>query len=246
MRLLVMGCQYAGKTTLAVALSNWMIQAMGLPFVRWHNHFVVPKLDQHLIVESESRGPITLPGKQDEDMNTEADEEQIMALRPSVLEQLQRHNIWRHLHPDMFTTEDDNLMIDAYYADSVYAPLYYGYGAPGTFGDRTKRARAWDYQLLKLAPDTALVLVKAAPDVIRERMRRDPKRRGILREQDVETVLERFQAEYDSSLVSRRFSLDTSDLPVERSLQEFLGWYRGHMSDRDLLRMVAHSGGESR
>ena len=84
------GCQYAGKTTLAVALSNWMIQAMGLPFVRWHNHFVVPKLDQHLIVESESRGPIALPGKQDEDMNTEADEEQIMALRPSVLEQLQR------------------------------------------------------------------------------------------------------------------------------------------------------------
>ena len=83
-----------------------------------------------------------------------------MALRPSVLEQLQRHNIWRHLHPDLFR-DDDTFFINHYYADAVYAPLYYGYGQPGTFSDRSARARAWDTELLERAPDTVLVLVRA-------------------------------------------------------------------------------------
>ena len=53
MRLLIVGCEYAGKTTLAREISNWMIEAMGLRLVRWHNHFVVPRLDEHMIVRAE-------------------------------------------------------------------------------------------------------------------------------------------------------------------------------------------------
>ena len=39
MQLILTGCGYAGKTTLAVEISRWMIREMGVPFVRWHNHF---------------------------------------------------------------------------------------------------------------------------------------------------------------------------------------------------------------
>ena len=53
MQLILTGCGYSGKTTLAVEISRWMIREMGVPFVRWHNHFVVPRLDQHLIVEAD-------------------------------------------------------------------------------------------------------------------------------------------------------------------------------------------------
>ena len=69
-----------------------------------------------------AEGDSTWVGKTEADLNTAADEEQILSLRPSVLEQLQRHNVWRHLHPDMFR-EDDTLFINHYYAEAVDAPL---------------------------------------------------------------------------------------------------------------------------
>lgn len=235
MRLLIVGCEYAGKTTLARGISEWMIDAMGLRLVRWHNHFVVPRLDEHIIVHAEE--DVTPIGKEAEDLNTAEDEEQILSLRPSVLEQLQRHNIWRHLHPDLFR-DDDTLFIDHYYADAVYAPVYYGYGQPGSFSDRTARARAWDAELLERAPDVVLVLVRASADAIKERMRETPRVRGVLKEEDVSHVLEGFDGQYESSLIRRKFDLDTTDASAGVTFQRFLKNLRPHMSDADRRRMT--------
>ena len=238
MQLILTGCGYAGKTTLAVEISRWMIREMGAPFVRWHNHFVVPRLDQHLIVEADP-GSGGLPGKQGVDLNAAEDEEQIMGLRPSVLEQLQRHNVWRHMHPDMFGPREDTLMIDFYYADAVYAPLYYGYGEPDSFSDRRRRAREWDHHLLVQAPDAVLVLVEASPSAIRSRMAADQRTREVLKPQDVETVLQGFRREYDDSLIRRRFALDTTDASPSETIGEFLRSMRPHLTEWDLLRMTA-------
>ncbi len=186
MNLLIIGCEYAGKTTLARGISRWMIEAMGLPYVRWHDHFVVPRLDRHLIVHAGTDA--TTVGKEEANLNTAGDEEQILALRPSVLEQLQRHNVWRHLHPDLFRAED-TLFVNHYYAEAVYAPLYYGYGEPGSFADRRGRARAWDRELLLRAPDIVLVLVECSAEVIRDRMNRSRRPRCILHDQDVDRVI---------------------------------------------------------
>ena len=241
MQLILTGCGYSGKTTLAVEISRWMIREMGVPFVRWHNHFVVPRLDQHLIVEADP-GSGDLPGKQAEDLNVTKDEEQIMALRPSVLEQLQRHNVWRHMHPDTFGPHEDTLTIDFYYADAVYAPLYYGYGEPGSFSDRRRRAREWDHHLLVQAPDAVLVLVEASPSAIRERMAAVQRPREILKPQDVETVLQGFRGEYDDSLLRRRFVLDTTGPSPRETMDEFLRLMRPHLTEWDLLRMTAPKG----
>ena len=159
MRLLLIGCEYTEKQTLAVRISQWMIRTMGVPYVRWHDHFVVPRLDGHMIVRGTDEAPV--PGKDDAYLNTADDEAQILTLRPGVLEQLQRHMIWRHLHPDMYR-DNDVLSINHYYADAVYAPIYHGYGQPGSFSDRLQRAREWDMELLDLAPDTVLVHMEAA------------------------------------------------------------------------------------
>ena len=238
MRLILIGSEYAGKTTLAVEISRWMIRTMGLPYVRWHNHFVVPQLDRHLVVHSEnSDARSIIPGKNDDDLFTD-EEEQLLTLSPRLLEQFQRHMIWRHLHQSAYREENDYLFINWYYADAVYAQIYYGYGESGSFADRRQRAREWDAEILGMAPDTVLALVHAQPDVIRKRMRDHPRSRCVLQDADVDDVLQRFQEEYDQSLIKRRFILDTTHMSREDCLHMFLREIWPHLSQMDRLRMM--------
>ncbi len=234
MRLILIGCEYTGKSTLAGNISRWMIEQMGVPLVRWHDHFVVPRLDRHTIITADDSDATI--GKNEYDLNNDEDEEQIMSLRPNVLEQLQRHNIWRHLHPRLLSA-DDVLFIDFYYAEAVYAPLYYGYGEPGSFADRSERAREWDEELLACAPDMVLVLVTADPSAVAKRMAASPRARGILKEQDIPLVIERFQEEFDASLMERRLTLDTTDATPEQTLTQFVDRFRPHLGERDLQRI---------
>ena len=234
MRLILIGCEYTGKATLAADLSRWMIEKMGVSLVRWHDHFIVPRLDQHTIITAD--GSDAVIGKDEQDLNTDEDEEQIMSLRPNVLEQLQRHNIWRHMHPGLIGA-DDVLFINFYYAEAVYAPLYYGYGAPGSFADRTARAREWDAELLAHAPDMVLVLLTADPATVSRRLSEHPRARGILKEQDVPLVLDRFREEHEASLIERKFVLDTTDADPQETLGNFVENVRPHLSETDLRRM---------
>ena len=240
MRMLIVGCEYAGKTTLATAISHWMIEAMGLPFVRWHNHFVVPRVDGHLVVRAPGGAErLVVPGKHASEEFGEEEQDQILALKPMVLEQFQRHMIWRHLHISPLPG-DDTLLIGFYYADAVYAPLYYGYGEPGSFADRRSRARAWDAVLMQAAPDAVLVLVKASSEAIVERMHREPRARCPLREQDVGVVLDRFEEEYANSLIGRRFVLDTTVVTASETFQEFLRQMEAYLTEADRLRILSH------
>ena len=45
-------------------------------------------------------------------------------------------------------------------------------GKSGSFSDPCVRSRGWDRELLKLAPETLLILMKASPEVILSRMKR--------------------------------------------------------------------------
>lgn len=246
MRLILIGCEYAGKTTLAVEISRWMIRTMGLPFVRWHNHFIIPQVDRHLVVHAEDcEDSDRVPGKKEEDLLTPEDETVLMQLSPGLKEQFQRHMIWRHLHQSAYREEVDYLLLNWYYADSVYAEMYYGYGAPGTFSDRHLRARAWDTEIMSMAPDTVLVLVHAEPDVIRSRMRAAPRPRLILREQDIATVTARFHQAYEDSLIERRFVVNTSVGSPEDSLHSFLSQMWPYLSQKDLLRYKRYRSGDS-
>ncbi len=252
MNLIVIGCEYAGKTTLAVGISKWMIESMGLNMVVWHDHYVVPRSASSSTSEG---GHLTImrPGADAPDtpygvhVIREADEEderdaelqrEVLGLSPKLLEQFQRHMIWRHLHHSLVRDQHDYLSINFYYADAVYAPLYYGFGEPGSFADRTRRARHWDAEMLGMAPDTVIVLVKASPDVIRERMKAAPRARMLLKESDVEHVLDRFEQEYDSSLFMRRIGLDTTEASVEETLTQFVDEIGPYLSEIDLLRMT--------
>jgi len=224
------------------------MEKMGEKLVRWHDHFVVPKLDQHTIFRSEDDTSISDPGsdhwsvvgKKSHDQLTNEDEAQILALRPTILEQLQRHNIWRHLHHGLFQNED-LLFINHYYADAVYAPLYYGYGTAGSFADRRDRARAWDSELLTSGPNITLVLVRADPQIVKDRLKDAPRASGILKSADIDHVINRFDEEYDHSLLPRKFLLDTSDSSPQSTFQTFIDNIQPFLTKHDRKRLEDHS-----
>jgi hypothetical protein len=98
---------------------------------------------------------------------------------------------------------------------------------------------------MEMAPDTVLVLVKASPEVIRQRRAESPHPREILKDADVETVLRRFEEEYQRSGLRRRFVLDTTTATVEETFQEFLRKMEPHLTQEDRLALLMHAHLES-
>ena len=94
--------------------------------------------------------------------------------------------------------------------------------------------------MLQNAPETVLVLVKASPDIIRRRMRESPHEKGVLRETDIQLVLDRFEEEFKRSLISKKFTLDTSAVTVDDTLAEFVEKVETHLSEVDRSRLLAH------
>lgn len=231
-----MGCDYVGKSTLAKEIGEWIIEKTGAPYVRWHDHFVLPQIDNHLVIRRGNDESIVVPGENKEPI-TEVEEEELLSLSPVLREQFHRYLIWRHLHPEVLL-EGDYLLINFYYADAVYATLYYGFGEEGSFSDRRVRARAWDRELLKLAPDTLLVLVKASPEVVVSRMKGDPRPHRILKEVDVPEVLKRFEEEYNDSLIRNRFVLDTTSNSPRESFIQFSQQIENKLTPKDHNRLV--------
>ena len=124
-------------------------------------------------------------------------------------------------------------MIGMHVEEAVYAHLYYGYGGPGEYADRTKMVRHIEERMLDMAPDTVNILVTASPEVIRQRMKDNPHDNAVLKEKDVAHVLQRFQEEYDRSLLSNKFSIDTSSATVDDSLAEFVENIEPFLNDAD-------------
>lgn len=92
----------------------------------------------------------------------------MLSLDPSLLEIHQRYMTHDHTSASLYCVQD-HCVIDWYYADVVYAPLYYGFGGAGQHADRRALARDYDHKVLELAPETASVLLKASPEIIRQR-----------------------------------------------------------------------------
>ena len=227
MKLLLIGCEYAGKRTLGNHIWKWWSELTGAPWLPpphtgFHDHFVVPYVC-HPVGHSEK-----------EEM-----EDQMPALHPGLLEHFQRYQIEYHFGPG-FVNEPDHWLIDWYYGDAVYAPLYYGYGGPGQYAERGAAARHWDHRVVECMPDMIMVHVKASPEVVRERRNTNPRPKSLLQDKDVEFVLQRFEEEFARSGIPRRFELDTTSAGEEESLAEFVGQIENFLGSDDRLRILSH------
>jgi len=209
MKLILVGCEYSGTTTLANAINEWAKKALGAGFRIIHDHWKIPHTSGHAPTDEVH-------------FLTEKEQQQVLALNPKLKEMTQRHSLVYHTPSE--PTDHDALMIGYVFDEAVYAPLYFGYGAPGEPepGDRSAYGRHLEHRLLKAAPETVLVHVKASPEVIAQRMKANPHHNGVLQEQDIEHVLERFEEEVCKSLIRRRITLDTSTATVEETMAEFV------------------------
>ena len=146
-----------------------------------------------------------------------------------------RYQFAYHLSPQLYR-DSDHILVGFHIEEAVYAPLYYGYGKAGEYGDRESMARGIEKEIIEQGPDTVIIHVKATADEIRRRMREAPHERGVIQEKDIEHILERFQYHYGHSLLRYRFELDTTTATVEETMEEFVEKIGPLISDRDRLR----------
>jgi len=223
MRLIIVGCEYAGKTTLVNEIVKWRNDLMGPPtpkgIVEFHDHFTLPWV-----------------GHWDE--ISEKDLKTFMSLGPELKEMFQRYQFSYHLENILYN-DSDHILVGFHIEESVYAPRYYGYGGHKEYGDRKGLARHIDSEINKKAPDTVLILLKATPEVIKQRMQTTPHSRTVLREEDIESVLDEFEEEFRNSFLRYKLTIDTSQSTVKQSLNEFITMIGPLLSDRDRLRMQA-------
>ena len=234
MRLILTGIEYAGKHTLGLEISRWWAEQTGDEFLEpphfsFHDHFTVPHV-------------VHAMGHED---HRDLSEKKMRELNPGLMEHYQRYQIFNKLTPG-YIEMDDLFLVDWYYSDAVYAPLYYGYGGPGKYADRAVMARGVDRDVVALMPDMVLVLMKASPEVIRARVASGvspfPRRHQatFFKPEDAEVVLDSFQQQFDESLIARRFELDTTSASVEESLQEFKRQIKPFLTAEDRMRVVTN------
>ena len=221
MKLILVGCEYSGKTTLQLLISAWLQRITGSHRPFFHDHFALPSGERPPI---NSQYPVEI-------------QEEVMALSPKLKEMFQRYIIEYHLGSSFYDYPDHGL-VGFHIEEAVYAPLYYGYGGPGEYADRRVLARSVEAHIMENAPDTVLVLLKASAEVIAKRMRENPRPKGLLQEQDIEYVLQRFEEEYNSTLIRNRFILDTGEATIEDTFSEFVTNIQLHLTDEDRLRIL--------
>jgi hypothetical protein len=220
MRLIIIGCEYTGKTTLVRGIQKWIMETMGDRVVMVHDHFL-PSIGEGAI----------------DRYTAEQEEAEFAKLAPFALEKYMRYMIQYHLGHH-FYSENDHLLVNWYYADAVYSSKYFGYGGPNEYADRKRMARHHDMEVMAAAPDTVLIHLTASPDAIRERLRANPAAHGPFQEVDIEDVLARFDDEFGSSLIRRRFALDTTTTTPEETLRAFFEQMQTFWSPADRLRLL--------
>ena len=228
MGLIITGCEYSGTTTLANAVCEWAEGAMG-GRIEPHDHFKIPNIACY-------QG-----GREGEPLTPE-ERGQILGLSPKLKEMLQRQGMVYH-YP-IPTDGPDNVLVGFHVEDAVYGPMYFGYGLEDEpqGGPRSSYARRIESTLLERAPEIVLVLLKASRDVIAERMKESPHEDAIVKEQDIQEVLDKFDSEYEASLLHNKMVLNTSDATVDQTLEEFKTSFETFITQDDRRRIVVQRG----
>jgi hypothetical protein len=232
MHLVLTGCEYSGTTTMDHAIAQWCEKAFGEErhpgYWGAHDHFKIPHVSHPPdLGEAGARRLLDLPpGAPGSDLTrdglTDEEQQEFLALSPKLKEMFQRFNIEYHLQPAFYQQSPDHNVVGMPIDEAVYAPLYFGYGGKGQYADREEMARHVEKRMLELAPGTVHILLKCTPEVIRRRMKEDPHKNAVLQDKDVELVLQRFEEEYERSVIKNKFSIDTSTATVKECLAEFV------------------------
>ncbi len=221
MKLILVGCEYVGTTTLANAIDDWMEQKMGTRFSLIHDHWKIPHTSGH------------------PDDTTPEEQEWLLEASPKIKEMHQRHSLYYHVQPGSFDGED-HMMIGAHIEDAVYGPMYFGYGGKGDPHDRELVMHQVERTILRFTTETMLVHVTAPAEVIEQRMDAHPHENQVIRREDIEAVSKRFTELVDWSLLSSKITLNNSG-SIAETVAEFQRKVEPYLSDADRTRILTHN-----
>ena len=221
MKVIITGCEYTGASTLARGFVDWLYDEFGgrdewPPRFSVHDHFEIPDLIHAELNDSER--------------------DSMVALAPKLTEAFQRYNVLHHTPtPQSASQASDSIMVlvGFHLAEAIYAQTYYGYGLEGELLDRRKFARRIDGEVMEFGPETIMAVLTASPDAIRQRMSSARHPYGVVRKEDVEAVLARFDEEYEASTIERKFRIDTTDLTPDQTFREFVTRFESYLRDED-------------
>ena len=219
MRLIIIGCEYSGTTTLTDNIGAWVERTMGGTMGK-HDHWKVPEVSHSA--------------------HTKEENEAFLALSPSLQESFQRYHMEYHMSQSFYNAAH-HVMVGFHIDEAVYAPKYYGYGGPDEYADRAWAARLHEAHILDVANDTVLVHLKASPEAIRERMKADPREYGLVKDEDVEYILQRFAEENKRSFLRQKIEIDNTDLTPEETLAKFVEEIQPHLSQADRARILTRN-----
>ena len=139
MRLILIGCEYVGKTTLADALQAWGLER-GRNF-HMDDHFTIP--DAQHVSEEEQEAMLALPG--------------------AIKERYQRFQI--HYHVRLLHRYDDIILVGFHIEEAIYGPRYYYPGLAMTYERQVEPEFPRDavLALLTARPEVIRARMAAAP-----------------------------------------------------------------------------------
>ena len=229
MNIIAVGCEYTGTTTLMNRLQEWIVDAFGQTTIV-HDHFKLPHVSGHPPIDPDS---IIL---------TDTEKRQVLDMTPKVKELFTRYTLYYHTPSHRSeSTVLGGLHIGHHIDELIYAPMYFGYGGPGEPGDRRAEAQRVEQNLMKYTPEAVLVLVRASANAVRARMEAEPRPEGILRTEDVEHVLQRFDEEFTRSAIRNKIMLDTTHSTPDETFREFLEEMEPLWTEGDRLRMLTRA-----
>jgi hypothetical protein len=218
MRLLLAGCEYAGTTTVAHAIDDWISENIGARFSLIHEHWKIPHTSGH-------------PD------NTSSEEQAwLLAATPKFKEMHQRHSLYYHTQVSTYNG-GDGMVVGGHIDDAVYAPLYFGYGEKRYNFDRELVMHQVEKTIIHFTNDTVVVHITADTDVIKQRMKDDPHENGIVQSDDEDK--KRFEDLVDWSLQGNKISIDNSGALVDTMVQ-FVAKMEPYFTDTDRSRILAH------
>lgn len=139
------------------------------------------------------------------------DRETMVNLSPALKERFQRMQLVYHIR---LLHRFDHILLGGFHIEeAIYGPLYYYPGGVAS------EIREYEEEMPKNA---ILVHLTARPEVIQGRMETDPHEYSLIKKEDIPMLLDRFQEEFDASLIPNKLQIDTSDLAPEALLQTFL------------------------
>ena len=152
------------------------------------------------------------------------DQQTMVGLSPVLKERFQRMQLVYHIR--LLHRYEDMLLGGFHIEEAIYGPRYY---YPGGIASEIRNYEA------ELPADTMLVHLFSRPEVVEARMERAPRDFNIIQKADIPELLAGFRREYESSLLTHKFEIDTSELSPQQLLETFLKRSVPHLTNRDLI-----------